>query len=232
MAPAQEGNSPSLCSCQEGQAGAPRPGGSDGNQGGFPSGGTEGQQPKTAPTPAAHSCSPWASQDQALPHSRQGTSDMILGSSGRECGCHFRSSSEPGQQSSPGRRRRQADKAFEVGSSEQRREGAGGRPRIPAFPLPLPTPYPITSSINLTLKPSPRGLSSHPVDLGLSHLPGRSPPPRQGQGARWARSRVGPSWQGRGPSLVVSRCCLFQEPEHQQDQVSRTSPAQPLAPPP
>ena len=123
---------------------------------------------------------------------------MILGSSGGECGCHSRSSSEPGQQSSPGRRRRQADKAFEVGSSEQRREGAGGRPRIPAFPLPLPTPYPITSSINLTLKPSPRGLSSHPVDLGLSHRPGRSPPPRQGQGARWARSRVGPSWQGRG----------------------------------
>lgn len=35
-----------------------------------------------------------------------------------------------------------------------------------------------------------------------------------------------------GPSLVVSRCCLFQEPECRQDQMSRTSPAQPPAPPP
>lgn len=119
---------------------------------------------------------------------------------------------------------RQADTAFEVGSSEQRREGAGGRPRSQPCPLP-PHPYPIASSINLTLEPSRAGLSSHPVGLGLTHQPrgdvlcggGGEVPGGRGQYGRGVGEQTSggclhPSFGS--PSVVCKSC--------RQEQVSRT----------
>lgn len=86
---------------------------------------------------------------------------MIPGSSGgAQKPLQVRLEALPAQpKASPDRLRlgwRQADKAFEVGSSSKGGREEGG-PRIPACPLPLPTPYPIASPINLTLDPAVLG---------------------------------------------------------------------------
>lgn len=89
---------------------------------------------------------------------------MILGSSGGERRCHSRSAPNPANKASLDGRQPRLLKLAPL-SKAGREEGG---PRIPALPPPSPHRYPITSSINLTLEPSPTGLSSHPVDLGLS----------------------------------------------------------------
>lgn len=133
---------PPTLAAGKGQAEHPGPGlsGRDGNQGGFPGQWGTAERaacpgPKRSPSPVAELLT-MSLSSQALPYSCQCDWNMILRSRGavqRPLQVPLRALD--GQQQGGWR---QADTAFEVGSSEQRREGAGGRPRSQPCPLPSP----------------------------------------------------------------------------------------------